>query len=991
MKNILIVGLLVLMQSFCFGQTQAPAGKSIYETRLNDPEAIYFTPEKFDGIRADGKTDVSDALQQAVNLVKTSKNFGVLFIPEGTYLITKTIYVPQAVRIIGYGKNRPEFVLGKNSPGFQVPDPNDAGLAKYMFWYTGGIARPNQPVPDAGAGTFYSAMSNVNLRIEDGNPQAVALRTHYAQHSFIEHVDIHAGNGKAGMYAVGNEMADVRFFDGDYGIYTGQPSPGWPFMMVDTYFEGQRKIAIQSRKAGLTIVRMNVKNVPTVFDILEDNSEKLFIEDSQFENVSGPALIISNEDNAFNQINFRNVDCMNVPVFASYRRSGKPSTKGAGAIYKIKRFVYGQQMDEVNADPVYKTINEMLILKTFPSAYKRDVPDLPAGEWVNLKSLGATGDGETDDTKAIQDAIDKYPTIYVPQGWYRVSETIKMKPNTVLIGLTPIGTQFILAENTLAYGSFGAPKALLESPKGGKNILTGIGLSTGANNPRAVALKWQAGAESYVNDVKFIGGHGSMNRVLPAPAAGQNRGGGGQANTESAWDTQYWSLWITNGGGGTFKDIWTANTFATSGAYISNTSTPGHIYAMSVEHHVRNEVRFNKVSNWKVYALQLEEESRESTECQPLEIANCSNMVFSNLYTFRVIRVIKPYPYSTRVWDSKNIEFLNIHNYSQIKYTTDLAVYDMKSKTEVRPWELARLYISGNTVPAPDLNKVKQLASGFEFAEGICKDSKGNIYFAEQRMKRIYKWSATTKTISLLADYPWEPLSLVCDKNDNLLIVFKYNPKPGYLVDGKPEVYTNPPDAAGTSFSLWGNNGFGTLVYAVDPNNPDETIHLLQKAPMGSVKNVYKAIYPSHRWRDGRDFNTVSVNKATECWVAPDGVTIIPIVYDLARAAGLMEAYPGKIVYSTDEYAKRTVKLDVSPEGYVSNLKYFVEKGEFGLTTDSNGNIYIADGEVYVYNSAGKQIKVIKVPERPSSLVLSKDSKTLYITGRKSLYSVQVE
>jgi len=29
----------------------------------------------------------------------------------------------------------------------------------------------------------------------------------------------------------------------------------------------------------------------------------------------------------------------------------------------------------------------------------------------------------------------------------------------------------------------------------------------------------------------------------------------------------------------------------------------------------------------------------------------------------------------------------------------------------------------------------------------------------------------------------------------------------------------HPPDAAGTSFSGWGNSGFGTLVYAIDPAN----------------------------------------------------------------------------------------------------------------------------------------------------------------------------
>jgi len=30
------------------------------------------------------------------------------------------------------------------------------------------------PIPDAGASTFYGAMSNVDLRIDEGNPSAVA-------------------------------------------------------------------------------------------------------------------------------------------------------------------------------------------------------------------------------------------------------------------------------------------------------------------------------------------------------------------------------------------------------------------------------------------------------------------------------------------------------------------------------------------------------------------------------------------------------------------------------------------------------------------------------------------------------------------------------------------------------------------------------------------------------------------------------------------------
>ncbi|HUX84024.1 MAG TPA: SMP-30/gluconolactonase/LRE family protein, partial [Chitinophagaceae bacterium] len=420
-----------------------------------------------------------------------------------------------------------------------------------------------------------------------------------------------------------------------------------------------------------------------------------------------------------------------------------------------------------------------------------------------------------------------------------------------------------------------------------------------------------------------------------------------------------------------------------------------HIYALSVEHHVRNEIRFNQVSNWTIDALQLEEESRESSECQPMELENCSHLEFGNLYMFRVIRITRPYPYSIRNWGSSDLEFLNVHNYSQIKYTTDVPFYDVNTNREVRPWEFTRLYIGPESpkaeIPDTSLGKVTQISTGFEFPEGICKDSKGNIYFCDSRMKRIYQWSPEKRSMSLVADYPWEPLSLSCDREDHLLVVFKYTPKPGYMRNGKPEIFTNPPDAAGTSFSGWGNSGFATWVYSIDPENPDETIHLLDTVPMGSIHPVYKALYPANRWRDFHDFNTLAVARPRECFVAPDGATIIPVVYDLARAAALAEGFPGRPTYLSDEYNKRTVRVAVDSLGYASDLQYFAENGEFCSVSDSRGRVYIADGEVWVFSPEGKQIGLIHTPERPSTLVIGgKDGQTLYITGRKSLFETSI-
>lgn len=994
------LNLLLILFAVAFGlETYAATPKSIsfYTQKPDDSEALYFTPENFK-ITADGKTDVSDQLQAAINQVKTERNFGILFIPEGTYLISKTIYIPGAIRVIGYGKNRPVIILKKNSPGFQEVNEKDKGKASYMFWFTSSAVEPGRGINDAGAGTFYSALSNVDLKIEDGNPQAVALRTHFAQHSYVAHCDIQIGKGKAGLFDVGNFMEDLRFFGGDYGIYTTKSSPGWQFMMMDTYFEGQRKAAIRTQEAGFTIVRMQAKNVPSAIAVDDNYWEKLFMEDCRFENISGPAIVVANEGNANAQYNIRNLVCKNVPVLVHFPKANTNTTAPSN-MYRVKRFIYGLQMNDLTAKAEVQTVFEPETLTSMPAVAATDVPKLPEmSTWVNLKTLGAKGDGVTDDTKAIQAAIDQYPAIFVPQGSYRITETLKLKPNTALIGLHPMAVNFALAESAPAFSSFGGPKAIVETPSGGTNIITGIGLYTAENNYRAVACKWMAGEKSLVDDVKFIGGHGTMR---PGPKVAwkweeprQTEGRRSYGGSEQAWDTQYWSLWVTNGGGGVFKNIWSASTYATSGFYASNTSTRGCVYAMSVEHHVRNEVRFNNVSNWKVYALQLEEESRESSECQPLEMEKCSDMTLANLYMFRVIRVKVPYPYSIRTWDCKNLELLNVHNFSQVKYTTDNPVYDINTDIEIRPTEFARLLISGNTPKLAQTSSgmIQPLGKGFEFALGLCSDSKGNVYFAEQRMKRIYKWSAETQSLSLLADFPWQPLSLACDSKDNLLVVFRYDPQPGLLINGGPEKFDNPADASGTSFSGWGNSGFGTLVFSIDPANPEESIQLLKKVPMGSVAGISKALYPSNRWRDFHDFNTVSVNRAEECWVAPDGKTIIPVCYDLARSCALAEAFPGKPMFAADEYDKRTVKMDVDSKGYLSNLSYFTEKGEFCSIPGQDGNVFVADGDLYTFDQNGKETGMISTPERPSSLVFSgKDRSTLFMTSKNALYRIDLK
>jgi hypothetical protein len=168
----------------------------------------------------------------------------------------------------------------------------------------GGRGGPSNGQPsDASAATFYSALSNIDLEIGDGNAGASGVRAHYAQHCFLAHMDFRLGPGIAGIHEAGNVAEDVHFYGGRYGIWTRTPSPGWQFTVVDGTFEGQREAAIQERAAGLTLIRPQFKNVPTAIAIDRGFPDELWVKDARMEEISGPAVVVSLENGAPTEIN----------------------------------------------------------------------------------------------------------------------------------------------------------------------------------------------------------------------------------------------------------------------------------------------------------------------------------------------------------------------------------------------------------------------------------------------------------------------------------------------------------------------------------------------------------------------------------------------------------------------------------------------------------------------------------------------------------------
>ncbi|MGA2115927.1 MAG: glycosyl hydrolase family 28-related protein [Bryobacteraceae bacterium] len=1020
MRELIVLGLILAASGLL------SRGASFYPTRLDDPKAVYLEAGQF-GAKGDGMADDSAAVQAAVDKVQETTREGIVFIQEGRYRVTRTIYVWPGVRLIGYGGKRPVFVLADGTPGFQQ------GIG-CMFFFAGGRRQnggpfggrgfrmpdpppgtvpPNPDVIDANPGTFYSAMSNIDFEIGGDNAAAVGIRFHVAQHGYLAHMDFRIGSGLAGLQDVGNEAEDLHFHGGRYGILTRKPSAAWQFTLIDSSFDGQREAAIRENEAGLTLVHDEFRNVPTAIAIDPHYSDQLWIKDARFENISGPAVLIANENSRMTEINLENIVCRKVPVFARFRESGR-ELAGAGEIYEVTALSHGLTFAAEDAIGEIKTSYHAAPLKTLPPSTPSAIRSLPPmAEWVNLRALGATGDGKTDETALIQKAIGEHRVLYIPSGHYVVSDTLKLGPESVLIGLHPDQTQFDILDSTPAFQGPGAPRPLLEAPRGGDNIVTGIGLYTGGINSRAVAALWMAGKDSLMDDVRFLGGHGTdgpngqrLNPYAPNLAS--------DPDPHRRWDSEYPSLWITHGGGGTFANIWTPSTFAQTGLYISDTTTPGHVYELSSEHHVRTEIKIDHAANWELYALQTEGEREESAAAVSLEIDNSHNITIANYHGYRVVRSYHPVPYAVHLYESSDIRFRNVHvdhnsaaagcgenGCRQItrsgKVPFEDCIVDQTHGAQVRDREFAWLDITGKPAPAkargasPVLAPgaaVEKLWGGFYNISGGAVDASGQLYFVDAHKQLIYRWSPEKKDLAVVRDNPLDPVNLAFDKAGDLLVV--------------------------------SSGGKGLTVYCFRPDGPEDQVTIL--APERTTQRPgAAAILPVNYYVNGDFSNTLSTRTYDYTtleqlftkvvttpmpyqYVSPDGSVFIPAddafvqgppyfgykFGAILQAFGLVTAVPGKPFYVTNESEQKTYSGGVNADGTLSGLKVFAEQGGESLTQDSAGNVYLAAGQVFVYNAAGKPIDMIAVPERPLDLVFGgKDRRTLFILTQSALYAVR--
>jgi hypothetical protein len=141
-------------------------------------------------------------------------------------------------------------------------------------------------------------------------------------------------------------------------------------------------------------------------------------------------------------------------------------------------------------------------------------------------------------------------------------------------------------------------------------------------------------------------------------------------------------------------------------------------------------------------------------------------------------------------------------------------------------------------------------------------------------------------------------------------------------------------------------------------------------------------------------------------YVSPDGSVFLPAARVIQQGPpdfsgrrfsdnldtyGFISAAPGQRAYVSSASEDRTYSGLVGVDGTLSDLKPFAERGGESVAVDRNGNVYVANGQIFVYDPTGKPIAEIDVPERPIDLLFGgADRRTLFILAHHALFAVTV-
>jgi len=264
--------------------------------------------------------------------------------------------------------------------------------------------------------------------------------------------------------------------------------------------------------------------------------------------------------------------------------------------------------------------------------------------------------------------------------------------------------------------------------------------------------------------------------------------------------------------------------------------------------------------------------------------------------------------------------------------------------------------------PSGPVEKVKD---GFKFVEGPAWGPDKALYFTDIPANRIYRYQPEGNNLDVFLEPTGHSNGLMFDLKNRLLMC----QMDGQLVSldlATKEQNVVADKHQGIRFNARNDLAIDQVggIYFTDPRFQSP-----EPYPQGTEAFYYRAA---------------------------DG-TVVRLGADLQAPNGIGLSPDGKTLYVVPSMQKQIMAYEVLEPGKIGPGRVLCELkqpegedngGGDGMAIDEKGNLYITSGiGVQIYDSQGKLLHVISVPEVPANVTFGgEDRKTLYITARTSLY-----
>ena len=123
-------------------------------------------------------------------------------------------------------------------------------------------------------------------------------------------------------------------------------------------------------------------------------------------------------------------------------------------------------------------------------------------------------------------------------------------------------------------------------------------------------------------------------------------------------------------------------------------------------------------------------------------------------------------------------------------------------------------------------------------------------------------------------------------------------------------------------------------------------------------------------------------------YIPPEQDKVIRVIDDLIRPNGIIGTPDGSTLYVSDHGGQKTCRYTINSDGSLKNRQLFAAIGSDGITMDEQGNIYLTNEEVLVYNSTGEKIEEITVDGEPTNVCFGgTNGEQLFITTRNAVFT----